>query len=80
MGRRVEIHQMRTQEQVNAAFSLASGCVLSDFASEFRPGASARRFTKLQRKLMLIRFSSPMRPPVAEELPLQTKEFALTVR
>ncbi len=30
------------------AFSLTSGCVLSDFASDFRPGASAHRFTKSQ--------------------------------
>ena len=29
-------------------FSLSSGFVLGEFASEFRPGASARRFTKSQ--------------------------------
>ena len=29
-------------------FSLSSGFVLGEFASEFRPGASARRFTKTQ--------------------------------
>ena len=35
-------------------FSLASGCVLNSFASEFRPGASAHRFTKRNHKVSRI--------------------------